>query len=100
MDIKIGEWATKLCISHAAINGLMHILRPRHTYLPKYARTLLKTTNAYNIVNIGGGSYYHFGIGNGVKSLIQSLSQSVEGIETILLNMDGLPLFRSSNTQF
>lgn len=67
------SWVSKFNISHLALNGLLCILREYHTYLPKDARTLLKTAKQYNVLNIAGGCYYHFGIENWVKSVVSSL---------------------------
>ena len=84
------------------MNELLHILRPVHPFLPKDARTLLKTLKVYDIENIAGGSYYHFGISDNVNTIISSFSEVIENTAEISLqiNIDGLPLYTSSNTQF
>jgi len=41
-------------------------------YLPKDARTLLKTPTSTEVKNIKGGIYHHFGIENEVKTLIET----------------------------
>ncbi|MES9901557.1 MAG: hypothetical protein ABW168_02610 [Sedimenticola sp.] len=102
LALDLAEWATKFGSSQASVNELLRILRPYHGNLPKDARTLLKTAKVYNILDVAGGSYYHFGICENVKSLILSLPEPIESIQeiSIQLNIDGLPLFKSSNTQF
>ena len=94
-------WVSKFNISHSAVNGLLCILRERHSFLPKDARTLLKTAKQYNILHIAGGCYYHFGIETCVKSIVDGLRISVENITEVSLqiNIDGLPLFKSSSVQ-
>ncbi len=55
----------------------------------------------YNISNLAGGSYYHFGMSSWMKTVVESLSVPVESIEevSIQINIDGLPLFKSSSVQ-
>lgn len=96
-------WVSKFNISHSALNGLLSILRPYHDTLPRDARTLLKTTKQYCILSIAGGSYYHFGIETWVKSIIEShpvlkANSNIEEV-SMQINIDGLPLFKSSNMQ-
>lgn len=102
LALLLADWAKKFGTSHTAINDLLRILRPYHSSLPKDARTLLKTVKVYNISNLAGGSYYHFGITEYVRSLTVSSLVAAEDIEEIKLqiNIDGLPLFKSSNSQF
>lgn len=71
-------------------------------FLPKDVRTLLKTLRKYDIENIAGGSYYHFGISDNVNNLLNLFQQSIENTEEVSLqiNIDGLPLFKSSSKQF
>lgn len=94
-------WVSKFNISHSALNALLSILRIYHGFLPKDARTMLKTALHYNILSIAGGSYYHFGIEVWVKSIINSLPLSKTDVDEVSLqiNIDGLPLFKSSNMQ-
>lgn len=91
------SWVTTFNITPALLNALLFILRKYHTYLPKGARTLLKTAKNYNILNIAGGCYYHFGIEKWVKTMI--FTDNVEEV-SIQVNIDGLPLFKSSGAQF
>lgn len=102
LAVQLAEWATKFGTSHTCINELLRILRAYHACLPKDARTLLKTAKVYDIHEIAGGSYYHFGISENLRSLISHSPEPLESIEVISLqlNIDGLPLFKSSNTQF
>ena len=68
----LATWVTKFGVSHSAVNELLRILQPIHLFLPKDARTLLKTVKVYDIDNIAGGSYYHFGISNNINTIISS----------------------------
>ncbi|KYN28154.1 hypothetical protein ALC57_02435 [Trachymyrmex cornetzi] len=101
------NWSFEFKIKHNAINALMEILR--HTphsqlkTLPKDARTLLKTPKkTAEIVALSGGSYYHFGLTNTLQILLlhyKSMSLNVSKIN-LLINIDGLPLFRLSPSSF
>lgn len=104
LNDKLAKWSSHFNISHSAIHGLLTILHPYHPDLPKDPRTLLHTNTQYTITEINGGSYYHFGIGACItKELMMENSPiSVADIETVSLqiNIDGLPLFKSSSAQF
>lgn len=92
------EWATKFQIPHNALSELLTILKPFFPSLPKDPRTLLQTKVQYNISDTSGGQYYHFGIVNGIKL---NIGQADVGMEIQLqINIDGLPLFKSSSDQF
>ena len=87
-------------VTTAFMKELLHILRKFHPNLPKDPRTLIRTPEIENVKSLAGGSYYHFGIANG---LAQQLSQNdrTEFPEiTLFVNIDGLPLFRSSSGEF
>jgi hypothetical protein len=97
----LAAWAADSQIPHNKIRGLLSVLLPFHPNLPKDPRTLLETTTSYEIQNIAGGSYYHFGLVQGIKTS----SSELLGIENggtvhIQINIDGLPLYKSSKTQF
>lgn len=76
---------------------MLVILCHYHTYLPKDARTLLKTPKVYEVLNVAGGSYYHFGIENWVMSIASGIEDVTE--VSLQVNIDGLPLFKSSGAQ-
>ena len=89
-------------ISLFALSTLLAILNIYHPYLPKDSRTLLKTNIFYNIKNIAGGSYYHFGINSALKTTLDHFYQHkiTETILPLQINFDGLPLYKSTNGQF
>ncbi|XP_011694046.1 PREDICTED: uncharacterized protein LOC105453623 [Wasmannia auropunctata] len=101
------NWCFEFKIKHNAINALMEILRhaPHSQFktLPKDARTLLKTPKkTAEIVALSGGSYYHFGLSSTLEVLLlhyKSMSLKVSEIN-LLINIDGLPLSRSSPSSF
>lgn len=101
---KLAEWAVNYQIPQTALSSLLSLLRNYHPDIPMDARTLLKTPSQCNVKEISGGSYYHFGV---EKSLVRILS-TTESMNTLKdsnfislqVNIDGLPLFKSSNIQF
>lgn len=99
---KLGEWATSFQIPNNALLDLLTLLRQYFPTLPKDPRTLLHTQLTYDVTDLAGGQYYHFGI-------LPNLSQRAESHLHLLddgfsfslqINIDGLPLFKSTNDQF
>lgn len=108
MGIALAQWATKYAISMNALGELLSILQKRCSELPKDPRTLLKTATADDIVpnmrNISNGYYYHFGIETGIKMQIKSRdvcsTEQQSDTLSVQINVDGVPLFKSTNGQF
>jgi hypothetical protein len=97
----LARWAVTNGITHNALGELLDVLVHFHPELPKDPRTLLSTTKVDGIRPIAGGLYYHFGIAVAIKSAL-ALDPKLKNCDTIhlQLNVDGLPLFKSSNVQF
>ena len=92
------EWATKNRISHITLNELITGLKSKYPELPSDARSLLKTPRKVNVQDIRPGQYYHFGLSNCVKQLLSRYSgQHLQSIR-VNINIDGLPLFKSSSS--
>ena len=104
LEEELSSWATNNFISQMAVTSLLHILRKIFPSLPKDSRTLLgytaSTNSAVAIKNLAGGKYYHFGIANGLASVISASSLNVSEPIKLLINIDGLPLYRSTAAQF
>ncbi|XP_076294813.1 uncharacterized protein LOC143215984 [Lasioglossum baleicum] len=99
----LSEWAVKHNISHAAINDLLPILhRPIPNNIPIDARNLLKTCRKKIVTKaIEAGHYYHFGLKNSILNLVRFVDISFinNNIIEININIDGLPLSKSSTSQ-
>lgn len=96
------QWACKFNVPHNSLSELLRILGPHHLNLPKDPRTLLRTQTRVETKRVSGGIYYHVGIVEGVTSALMS-GKTILGennLITLQVNIDGLPLFKSSNTQF
>jgi hypothetical protein len=101
LSTELAEWGSQFQIKHNALGHLLTILKPYHPNLPKDARTLLNTKCSYDIRDVAGGQYYHFGIARGIGEIC-NLANVVDADTSISLqlNIDGLPIFKSSKTQF
>lgn len=67
--------------------------------LPSDARTLLKTNMVLLKTIIGPGNYIHFGLEHNLKYLIDNHAFNNVHELQLLVNIDGLPLFKSSPGQ-
>lgn len=74
----------------------------RNEVLPLDARTLLGTVRKVNISNIGEGEYYHFGLKRAIKVILREYERMGKSVEelSLLFNIDGLPIFKSSKEGF
>ena len=78
-------------------SSLLTILKPMFPSIPKDPRTLLKTFTQHTIKTIGGGEYCRVGLMKGISSLLGRYPHTFDRIE-LQVNVDGSPLFKSSNT--
>ncbi|KAJ8926610.1 hypothetical protein NQ314_021007 [Rhamnusium bicolor] len=103
---ELASWAVLGNISHSNLNKLLEILRQdRNIFefknLPADCRTLLKTEKRNYIIATERGLYYHFGLVNMISQLL--ISKNIKLNSDVLevdVNVDGLPLTKSSNSQF
>ena len=98
----LAEWANHNKTSRDGLNSLLHIFRKYGHRVPKDSRTLLKTPRHVEIMEKCGGHYIYLGIESGLlKILTQNIRQFANNDELLLdFNIDGIPLFKSCNTQF
>jgi len=93
----ISVWAIQNNISHLALNGLMQILRANvNPNLPADARTVLNTPKYIQVSNKCGGEYLYFGIESAIS---KQLNQIHDENVLLTINVDGLPVFKSSGLQ-
>lgn len=102
IDLKILliQWILKFQIPHIAVNNLLQILTPLHLELPLDIRTLLKTPVSLATKKLENGEYCHIGIKNRLQNVISSKKYFLSNIVQLSFNIDGVPLFSSSNIQF
>lgn len=95
------RWWTN--IHNIGLNALSDLLKfmQRNGFpnLPSDSRTLLKTPTQRNIIAIPPGNYCHIGLVKAINYFVQSC-QIVPDELTVDLNIDGVPLSRSSTNCF
>ncbi|XP_050055728.1 uncharacterized protein LOC126549698 [Aphis gossypii] len=106
MEILLAKWALTFNICQNSLNGLLKILRAcpfNLSTLPKDARTIMRTKNVNNlleVVPINPGEYYHFGLAVGLQTVLKNVCLKEINIVEIVIGIDGLPLSKSSKSQF
>ena len=97
------EWITIHGIPHNAVSSLLKKLKD-HTcfkHLPADPRTLLKTPRNTLTRTVPPGTYYHFGLETAITHVVQSLKDNFKNDNIkIAINIDGLPISKSSANQF
>ena len=102
LSSELAASATRHKCTRSEVNDLLGILRKQGHRLPKDSRTLLQTPKNVEPLMKCGGQYLYFGIESGItKTLTQEekFKNSANSIE-MYVNIDGVPLFKSSNSQF
>lgn len=98
---RLREWAIIGNISHNNLSELMKLLYTQFKipFLNQHPRTFLGTPRTgHNIIKINNGEYWHHGVR---KCLLQTLGNAPFQSEIQLnINIDGIPLYKSSNQQF
>ena len=98
---ELAALASKHKCTRALLDDLLGILRRHGQDVPKDARTLLKTPKTVLTEEKCGGRYAYFGI---ESEILRILSKSPLHAETnsieLTVNIDGVPLFKSSTLQF
>lgn len=101
--IDLQSWAIKFNVSHLALNELSTILNKRlSNVLPKDARTLLHTNKETVHITISDpGQYWHNGLIKCLQNTLQGLNlNSLPNTISLNINIDGLPVYKSSRHQF
>ena len=97
---RMREWVIKDNVKHNAADGMLKMWRSEgYNELPMTTRTLLKTCTDYDIKEISGTSYTYMGVKKQLTSQFLRYPtpdrENAKFIE-ISLNVDGLPLFKST----
>jgi len=97
-------WSIKNNICHVALTKLLKGLRTNgHQNLPCDARTLLQSPTATSMINSHSGNFYYHGLQTALKDHLRhtrSFDKYLEDPIKIKLSIDGLPLVKSSKSQF
>lgn len=98
----LAQWALQHNVPHSTLNHLLSILKESYSLdLPSDARTLLKTERSIVTKCVEPGHYYHFGLKNSILQLTKSfdVSNILNNTIYININVDGLPISKSSGSQ-
>lgn len=98
---RINNWVITYNINHVALTALLCILKSHKCFetLPSDSRSLLNTPLNVNIVSLETGDYSHIGLEINLKRILEKVKENVSNIQ-LLINIDGLPLFKSSSKEF
>ena len=91
------QWAVHNKTTHRSVNELLLILRKQGHLLPLDARTLLATPQRNTTEDKCGGQYAYYGL---EKGICRFLGQAEAIDVNLIVNIDGIPLFKSSGVQF
>lgn len=101
---QLASWAVECQIKQVHVDKLLKLMTSDPKFeslnLPKTCRTLLQTVRQTPIKTLDPGHYYHFGICNGAKTILEKCRVSNINAITILVNIDGVPISKSSGSQF
>lgn len=96
---RIKNWAIEHRITKRALNSLLKILISAGLNgLSSDSRTLLKTPRSVPISQMGSGMFWYNGIQKCLELLYANLNLNTD--VKLNINVDGLPLFKSSKTTF
>lgn len=88
-------------LPESALTSLLKGLRRFFPTLPADARTLLRTHRSIEVVDMGDGQFYNFGLNKMLTSKLNSiLFEEPPDTLHFNVNIDGLPLYKSSKAQF
>jgi len=98
------QWANEFRINQNAVTSLLHVFSKHgHNNLPGDARTLLNTprSGTYKINNLSTGQYVHYGLLKALTSIAKHFPHAFRYLNTMNLdlNIDGLPIAKSSKSQ-
>lgn len=98
----LSYWSGKHLIRREALNDLLELLNETvpELNLPKDSRTVMKTSKTKTVVTNDnyGGSYWHYGLEKALNICLTNIGQCPE--ISLNVNIDGLPLFKSSKIEF
>ncbi len=96
----LADWAVTNNQTHKSLNDLLTIFRKHgHNELPKDSRTLLCTPKVVERQAKCNGEYIYYGLETGLRRTLLQCSDSTDHI-AVTINVDGVPLFKSSAAQF
>lgn len=96
---QLKSWALANRISMSGLDSLLTILKANgHTELPKSYRTLLQTPRQIDLRSLSIGEYWYRGLTACLNIAFLKLDRDLS--VRLIFNVDGLPIFNSSQLQF
>lgn len=96
---KLRIWSIRHNITKRGLNDLLKILNEIGVhFLPKDSRSLCKTPRTTIITPNGSGQYWYNGIEHNIRLKFPTLTTNI--VIQLNFNVDGVPLFKSSGTEF
>lgn len=95
---ELRSWAIAYKIPHNALKELLKLLQSQNIILPQDPRSLLHTPRHICYKSVAPGYYSHIGIKTAIAELLKLLDKRPVKIN-LLVNIDGLPLSKSSSSQ-
>lgn len=107
-SVELADWAIHCGIAKNHLNSLLRLLKKHSCFknLPTDSRTLLLTPKSYEIKSVLPGQYFHFGLEKSISDILkttrikQSINFSNKNLLKLQINIDGIPLTKSSGSQF
>lgn len=93
------EWTTRFEVTAIAVDNLLKMLK-HHGFqdIPGTTRTLLKTPRTVETRSISAMDYFHFGLHFMMNRCLEKISKINVDHLVLSLNIDGFPLFKSTNS--
>ncbi|XP_065640505.1 uncharacterized protein LOC136073076 [Hydra vulgaris] len=99
-SLKNKELCSEIQTSHDFLDGITKNSGRFFNDIPKDPRTLLSTPRRIDIVEKCSGQYIYFGLENGICESLNEVMFNIDECVEVDINVDGLPLYKSSNLQF
>jgi hypothetical protein len=98
---RLADWAVKTQTTHSALDALIAVLKTEKGFqcLPDSSKTLLKTPKSTQFKKVHPGLYYHFGIEDHLKQILDK-EENIPSCLDLAINIDGLPISKSSGSEF
>lgn len=97
---KLMIWAISHKITHYALKDLFTIWNFAITHiLPKDPRTFLETPTQISLKKLQNGYYWHNGLVDNLNRVLQKLPD-LPSLLSLNVNVDGLPIYNSSRSEF
>ncbi|XP_071575972.1 uncharacterized protein [Temnothorax nylanderi] len=93
------EWSLR-GVSKKKVDALLALLKPLFPFLPKSYKTLLHTSRKIIVSDLGDGQFWYKGIKTNIRQLLSDEYIYQHGEIVIDINIDGIPLSKSSEKHF